>query len=145
MRKLAFAAALLLVMPGCTKPDPAAEKAAIEGAVRGFYTAIEKYDVAGLKTDLPGGPVLFDWSKTHIDPAVEQAMLAIADKVDLAGRRAAFLNGDVVNPSEGRAAEHPAQRGMAKKAALKKRLPCTIGCAFWWRPSSTIASGRSAV
>lgn len=70
--------------------------------------------------DLPGGPVLFDWSKTHIDPAVEQAMLAIADKVDLSGRRAAFFNGEVVNPSEGRAAEHPAQRGMGKESSVEE-------------------------
>ena len=28
--------------------------------------------------DLPGGPVIFDWSKTHLSPQVEDALTAIA-------------------------------------------------------------------
>src|SRR6185369_5669933 len=62
--------------------------------------------------ELPGGPILFDWSKTHLSAEVEAALMAIAAEQDLEGQRARLLEGAIVNPSEGRAAEHPAQRGI---------------------------------
>jgi hypothetical protein len=96
MKKLAFAAALLLAWSGCTQPDPAAEKAAIEGSVRGFYTAIEKYDIAGVRSYLasdfagfedgkptnadyftsqleafPGGSIKFNMEFVRTDPGVD--------------------------------------------------------------------------
>ena len=70
--------------------------------------------------DLPGGPILFDWSKTHLDLQVEAAFLAIAAAVDLEGKREALLEGAVVNVTEGRAAEHPAQRGIGKEASVEE-------------------------
>lgn len=70
--------------------------------------------------DLPGGTVRFDWSKTHLDPAVDAALMGIAGEMDLDGARAALFAGAVVNPSEGRAAEHIAQRGAGKPASAEE-------------------------
>ncbi|MBC2670152.1 glucose-6-phosphate isomerase [Novosphingobium piscinae] len=64
--------------------------------------------------DLPGGPIRFDWSKTHLDADLLAGFERLAAAADFAGRRAALLSGEQVNTTEGRAAEHPAQRGMGK-------------------------------
>lgn len=70
--------------------------------------------------DLPGGSIVFDWSKTHLDRNVEAAFHAIAAKVGLESRRDAFLSGGEVNPTEHHAAEHPAQRGMGSVASVEE-------------------------
>lgn len=70
--------------------------------------------------DLPGGPILFDWSKTHLDAAHVAGFLALAEARDFAGRRAALFAGEVVNPTEGRAAEHTAQRGFGSADAVEQ-------------------------
>lgn len=81
------------------------------------------------RIDLPqGGGILFDWSKTHLTQGLltDFENLAAAAGFDVA--RAALLAGDIVNPTEGRAAEHIAQRGLGKNssveeaAALHKRM-----------------------
>ena len=78
--------------------------------------------VEGLATrlDLPGGPILFDWSKTHLDAAHIAAFRDLADAMDFAGRRRALFAGEIVNASEGRAAEHPAQRGVGKPDSVEE-------------------------
>lgn len=60
---------------------------------------------------LDQGGVHFDWSKTHLDEAAIRAFLALAEAADLAGKREALFGGAIVNVTEGRAAEHSAQRG----------------------------------
>ena len=72
------------------------------------------------RLDLPDGSIRLDWSKTHLDEAVIGALLTIADKADFAGRRAALFAGEVVNASEGRAATHPAQRGVGDAADVEE-------------------------
>lgn len=62
--------------------------------------------------------ILFDWSKTHLDVAHAAAFEELAGAMDFAGRRAALFAGDIVNPTEGRAAEHTAQRGVGKDASV---------------------------
>lgn len=85
------------------------------------------------KLDLPGGGILFDWSKTHLDDAHLDHFLRLAEARGFAGRREALLAGDVVNPTEGRAAEHTAQRGIGKEesveaaAALHARMHMLTG------------------
>ena len=69
---------------------------------------------------LPGGTIRFDWSKTHLDAAVDAALTGIADAMQVEPLRAALFAGAVVNPSEGRAAEHPAQRGIGKDASVEE-------------------------
>ena len=55
--------------------------------------------------------ILFDFSKTHLSRAHLVAFLALADQAGLAARRDALFAGEIVNETEGRAAEHIAERG----------------------------------
>jgi len=55
--------------------------------------------------------IRFDFSKTHLSAAHLDAFRALADAADFAGRRDALFAGEIVNPTEGRAAEHSAERG----------------------------------
>ncbi|HMP56336.1 MAG TPA: glucose-6-phosphate isomerase, partial [Novosphingobium sp.] len=66
------------------------------------------------RLDLPGGAVLFDWSKTHLDAQNLGGFEELAEAAGFAERRAALFGGEVVNPTEGRAAEHTAQRGLGR-------------------------------
>ncbi len=59
-------------------------------------------DVAGLH---------FDFAKLRADAKAVELLGALASAADLAGWRAKLLVGEVVNPSEGRAATHAAERG----------------------------------
>ena len=60
------------------------------------------FEVAGL---------YFDWSKTHLDRAAIDGFAARAEKMGFSAARDALFSGKVVNPSEGRAATHVAERG----------------------------------
>jgi len=78
-----------------------------------------RFDV-GLEGDPDEGGVsiLFDWSKTHLDDAHCDLFLKLADAAGFAERRAALFAGEVVNPTENRAAEHTAQRGIGKDESV---------------------------
>ena len=66
------------------------------------------------------GGIVFDWSKTHLDDALLSGFEKLAEAMDFTGKRAAMLTGDIVNRTEGRAAEHTAQRGMGSHAAVEE-------------------------
>jgi glucose-6-phosphate isomerase len=53
----------------------------------------------------------FDWSKTHLDKGVIGDMVARAERMGFAAARDALFAGEIVNPSEQRAATHVAERG----------------------------------
>ncbi len=53
----------------------------------------------------------FDFSKTHLGKAALDGFLRLAGAVDLAGHREALFAGEIVNITEGRPAEHSAERG----------------------------------
>jgi len=55
--------------------------------------------------------IRFDFSKTHLDTTMIAAFLALAEAQDFVGRRDALFAGEAVNVTEGRAAEHSAERG----------------------------------
>ncbi|MCB2015030.1 MAG: glucose-6-phosphate isomerase [Sphingobium sp.] len=57
------------------------------------------------------GGVRFDWSKTHITQELKTAFLSLADEQEFARRRDALFAGEKINNTEGRAAEHTAERG----------------------------------
>jgi glucose-6-phosphate isomerase len=63
------------------------------------------------KLVLSQGPIRFDWSKTHLTDDVLEAFQALAQEQGFAKWRDALFSGQAVNNSEGRAAEHPAERG----------------------------------
>jgi glucose-6-phosphate isomerase len=72
------------------------------------------------RLDLPGGAIRFDWSKTHLDGGHLTAFQALAESAGYRERRAALFAGAEVNPTEGRAAEHTAQRGLGAKDSVAK-------------------------
>jgi glucose-6-phosphate isomerase len=55
--------------------------------------------------------IYFDWSKTHLDRARVERFLERSRRMGFAAARDALFAGEVVNPSEGRAATHIAERG----------------------------------
>lgn len=57
------------------------------------------------------GGMLFDFSKTHVSEAGLAAFLSLAAQQALTAKRDALFRGEAVNASEGRAAEHMAERG----------------------------------
>ncbi|MCP9223495.1 glucose-6-phosphate isomerase [Erythrobacter sp. LQ02-29] len=69
--------------------------------------------------DTAGG-VLFDWSKTHLDDDLLDRFESLARVRDFTAKRAALLNGETVNVTEGRAAEHTAQRGTGADASVEE-------------------------
>lgn len=76
--------------------------------------------------------ILFDWSKTHLTDGLvtDFEALAVASQFDELRRR--LFAGEEVNPSEGRAAEHSALRGVGKAtsveeaAALRERMKLLV-------------------
>ncbi|WP_448663023.1 glucose-6-phosphate isomerase [Sphingomonas sp. CJ20] len=65
--------------------------------------------VAALSADVSG--IHFDWSKTHLTPETVAAFATLADSMDLKAKRDALFAGEAINVTEGRAAEHTAERG----------------------------------
>lgn len=80
-------------------------------------------DVAGIH---------FDWAKTHLTAAVLAWFEQAAADAGLAARRDALFAGETVNGTEGRAAEHSAERGegaeesVARARALQARMRALI-------------------
>ena len=74
--------------------------------------------VAQLSVETCG--MLFDFSKTHLDNAVLSALTAQAEAAGLAAKREALFTGQIVNPTEGRAAEHSAERGEGAAESVQR-------------------------
>jgi glucose-6-phosphate isomerase len=55
--------------------------------------------------------IYFDWSKTHLDEQLIGEFVERSKRMGFAEARDALFSGEVVNPSEGRAATHVAERG----------------------------------
>ncbi len=74
----------------------------------------------------------FDFSKTHLSLAALGEFEALAGQAKLVAKRDDLFAGRIVNPSEGRAAEHTAERGegapesVAKAQALHNRMRALI-------------------
>jgi glucose-6-phosphate isomerase len=74
----------------------------------------------------------FDFSKTHLDAQILAGFEALAGANGLAGARDALFAGAIVNPTEGRAAEHMAERGqgapdkVACASALHARMRALV-------------------
>ncbi|MFT6532925.1 MAG: glucose-6-phosphate isomerase [Limimaricola cinnabarinus] len=56
--------------------------------------------------------MLFDYAKTNIDAETRDALVALLDTRDVAGRREAMFSGAPINETEGRAALHTALRNL---------------------------------
>jgi glucose-6-phosphate isomerase len=106
------------------------EKAAARRESLTALFAVEPDRLDRLSLDEAG--IHFDFSKTHLDGPVLDAFLSLADKAGFAARRDALFAGEIVNPTEGRAAEHSAERGqgapasVGRAAALHGRMRAVI-------------------
>jgi glucose-6-phosphate isomerase len=74
--------------------------------------------VAGLTVEDSG--LLFDFSKTHLDAARIGGFVDYLARINFDAARARLFSGGIVNPSEGRAAEHPAERGHGLPASVDR-------------------------
>ena len=68
------------------------------------------------------GGILFDWSKTHLDDALLADFEALAEAAGFAEAREQLFSGAIVNPTEGRAAEHTAQRGIGRDTSVEEAM-----------------------
>ena len=74
------------------------------------------------RIELDEGGILFDWSKTHLDSAVISAFQDLAETMDFAGMRKKLFAGEIVNPTEGRAADHGTLRGTGDEAKVEEAM-----------------------
>lgn len=70
-----------------------------------------------LSIDLAG--LRFDFSKTHLSKPILDRLEGLADRSGLAAARDRLFEGEIVNPTENRAAEHPAERGTGKPESVE--------------------------
>ena len=85
-----------------------------------FAADVDRLEKLSTRLELPGGEIIFDWSKTHLDEAHLAVFAQLAGAMEFPARREALLTGDIVNPTEGRAAEHTAQRGVGSEASVEE-------------------------
>jgi len=95
------------------------------------WDAIDAYDVQPLENlferdadrlsamTLELGGIYFDWSKTHLDGELLERFVAVAERKQFSAAREALFSGVIVNPTEGRPAEHVAERGSGAPAAVE--------------------------
>jgi len=74
--------------------------------------------VATLSGDEAG--LHFDFSKTHLTPALVQDFVALAEASGFSAKRDALFAGAVINVTEGRAAEHTAERGEGAAESVQR-------------------------
>ncbi|WP_137679038.1 glucose-6-phosphate isomerase [Aurantiacibacter suaedae] len=72
------------------------------------------------RIELDDGGIRFDWSKTHLDDARIEGFETLAKASDFDEMRRRLFAGEVVNPTEERAAEHSALRGVGKDASVEE-------------------------
>ena len=74
--------------------------------------------LSALTLDVDG--LHFDWSKTHLTPTLVARFADLAHAAGLTAARQRLFAGEVVNPTEGRAATHPAERGSGTGEAVAR-------------------------
>lgn len=67
-------------------------------------------DVAGVR---------FDWSKTHLNTDLLSQLIRMGEDAQLEQAQERLFTGQIVNPTEGRAAEHTAERGTGSAEAVE--------------------------
>ena len=80
--------------------------------------AAEPDRLSRLAHDVAG--IYFDWTKTHLDDQLVAAFSGLAEAHGLAAARDALFAGEVVNVTEGRAADHVAERGSGEADAVQQ-------------------------
>ncbi len=94
---------------------------AIEALPRTTLTALfenEPDRLSKLAHDVCG--MRFDFAKTHLSADALAAFGKLAKTADLSGKRNSLFSGEAINTTEGRAAEHTAERGEGAKASVER-------------------------
>jgi hypothetical protein len=73
--------------------------------------------------ELPGGPIRFDWSKTHLSPDVERVLGEIAGTMDLVGKREQLFAGARSTTPKGAPPNMPPSAAWAVTPASRSRRP----------------------
>ena len=96
------------------------------------------------RLELPGGGMLFDWSKTHLDPAHLRGVRR-AGRSDGFRRQArgAVRRARWSTPPRAAPPNTPPSAGSARRAASRKPRRSTAGCARWSRRSTPARWARS--
>ncbi|TKD52862.1 glucose-6-phosphate isomerase [Sphingomonas baiyangensis] len=100
---------------------PVPDWSPIESAPRPTLTELFAADdnrLAALAHDVAG--IQFDFAKTHLTPDLVSAFATLAEQAGFADKRAALFGGEAVNVTEGRAAEHTAERGEGAAASVDR-------------------------
>jgi glucose-6-phosphate isomerase len=102
-----------------TRPPQAADWKPIEAhalaRIEELFQA-EPDRLARMTLDVAG--LYFDWSKTHLDATLIDTFTQLAKASGFAAARDALFAGEIVNVTEGRAAEHVAERGQGAPRAV---------------------------
>jgi len=93
-------------------PDPTLEEL--------FAADAERVDKLSSRLELGESGILFDWSKTHLTAELLGEFESFAEACDFPEMRRKLFAGEVVNPTEGRAAEHSALRGVGKESSVEE-------------------------
>jgi glucose-6-phosphate isomerase len=64
--------------------------------------------------------IWFDFAKTHLTSDLISTFVDLANAMNLSGKRDDLFNGQIVNVSEGRAAEHSAERGEGNRFSIQR-------------------------
>lgn len=95
-------------------------EAAEKPTLAALFADAGRLDAYATTLDLPGGPIRFDWSKTHLSAPITAILAQLADATDFTGKREALFDGARINNTEDRAAEHTAQRGVGAEASVEE-------------------------
>ena len=102
---------------------------AVEAAPRSLLSELFDADPDRLeRLTVEESGIRFDFSKTHLDPEIVDAFLALSDEAGMARKRDSLFAGEMVNATENRAAEHGAERGegapesVAQAARFRARM-----------------------
>ncbi|RPF72530.1 glucose-6-phosphate isomerase [Aurantiacibacter spongiae] len=97
----------------------------------------DRVDKLSTRLDLGNGAerfgIVFDWSKTHLTDDLLADFEGLAEAANFPEMRRRMFAGEVVNPTEQRAAEHAALRGVGRDTsveeaeALRERMKLLVG------------------
>lgn len=80
----------------------------------------DRLNLLSHRVQIAGTDILFDFSKTHLDAAMIARFERLAAAMNLTDMRDQFLAGAKINGSEGRAAEHTAERGLGASESVEQ-------------------------
>lgn len=98
-----------------------------------FADDAERVGKLSARLELEETGILFDWSKTHLTDDLLSDFEALAEASEFDEMRRRLFTGQVVNPTENRAAEHSALRGVGLETsveeaeALRHRMKLMVG------------------